>query len=83
VLAVPLGQTNALADAVAQVIQLGTRDLPLRIGRISTIFGEFSGNVRSTPSSPIIRRTVNIRSSAAFSADHCTGEYLSASLFTF
>jgi len=56
-----LAQAGRLADAVAQVVQLGAAH-----GRRSAsprpwrLFGECSGNVRSTPSFCTMRRTVNI-----------------------
>ena len=53
-------QTHGLADAVAEVVQLGPVATPARCTTILAIRGEWKGNFRSTPSPCTMRRTVNI-----------------------
>ena len=63
---------------------LARRTTPVRLTSILAIFGECSGNLRSTPSPPTIRRTMNIsRRARAAAGDHHAVENLDALLLAF
>ena len=55
-----LADASLLADLAAQVVQLGAVDVADRMTSILSIFGECSGNVRSTPTPNEFLRTVNV-----------------------
>ena len=55
-----LADAGALADALAQVVELRAPDVAAGGDSIFSIFGECTGNVRSTPTPKDCLRTVNV-----------------------
>ncbi len=53
-------EPDGLARTLAEVVELGDDTLPERFTAMSAIRGEWTGNLRSTPSPWTIRRTTNI-----------------------
>ena len=76
-----LADAGALADAVTQVVELRAAHVASRASSIRSIFGECSGNMRSTPTPKDCLRTVNVsRDAVALALDDDTLEDLRRAL---